>query len=362
MLAIFQFAVGAAAALLAMRQRRIYQQALRLGSATLETLLNAIDANDEETGHHVRRVAQYALELADAADLSEHEKRSVERVALFHDIGKIHEALFDILHDASKLSPEERKIVMTHPHRGAKVLAPLEAFYPDLPAGVLAHHERWDGTGYPHGMAGEAIPLAARIFAVADVWDALVHARPYRKAWSVVEVTRHLESLAGSHLDPNIVEVFLTLVREGKIDPAEDLNEAPPITLLVVDDTEGNLRLITRWLERDGYRVLTARNGFEALAAIEEALPDLVVLDVTMPGPSGLQVCEAIKSSARSAHLPVVLLTGTALSDERRAATRADAILEKPAAPATLKAVISRLLALRQAAARSPETGRGARI
>src|SRR5688500_18979934 len=102
MLPIFQFAVGAAAALVLMRQRRVYKQALRLVAATLETLWSAIDANDEEAGRDVRRVAQYALELADAADRSEHERRSVERVARFHDIGKIHEALFDILDDAFK--------------------------------------------------------------------------------------------------------------------------------------------------------------------------------------------------------------------------------------------------------------------
>ena len=119
MLPIFQFAVGAAAALMLMRQRRIYRQALRLGSATLETLLNAIDANDEETGHHVRRVAQYALE-------------------------------------------------------------PLSAFYPDLPAGVLAHHERWDGTGYPRGSKGRHIPQSARIVAIVDAFDAITHRRGER--------------------------------------------------------------------------------------------------------------------------------------------------------------------------------------
>lgn len=210
MLPIFQFAVGAAAALVLMRQRRIYKQALRLGSATLETLLNAIDANDEETGHHVRRVAQYALELADAADLSEHEKRSVERVALFHDIGKIHEALFDILHDASKLSPEERKIVMTHPHRGAKVLAPLEAFYPDLPAGVLAHHERWDGTGYPRGLKGRRIPLTARIVAIVDAYDAITNHRRYSRARSAREAREALLAGRGTQFDPDLVDLFLS--------------------------------------------------------------------------------------------------------------------------------------------------------
>jgi HD-GYP domain-containing protein (c-di-GMP phosphodiesterase class II) len=210
MLPIFQFAVGAAAALLLMRQRRTYNQALRLGSATLETLLNAIDANDEDTGRHVRRVAQYALELADAAGLSEREKRSVERVALFHDIGKIHEALFDILHDASGLSPEARRAVKTHPARGAKVLEPLHAFYPDLPAGVLAHHERWDGTGYPRGSKGRRIPQAARIVAIVDAFDAITHGRPYSRARGLERAREALLAGRGTQFDPDLVDLFLS--------------------------------------------------------------------------------------------------------------------------------------------------------
>ena len=210
MLPLFQFAIGAAATLLLMRQRRTYKQALRLGSATLETLLNAIDANDEETGRHVRRVAQFALELADAADLSEHEKRSVERVALFHDIGKIHEALFDILHDASKLSPEERTVVMTHPQRGAEVLQPLCGFYPDLPAGVLAHHERWDGTGYPRGLKGRRIPLTARIVAIVDAYDAITNNRRYSRARSMKEARDALIAGRGTQFDPDLVDLFLS--------------------------------------------------------------------------------------------------------------------------------------------------------
>ena len=97
----------------------------RLGAATLETLLNAIDANDAVTGAHVRRVARYSLILCDALELDEPTCRSVERVALFHDIGKIHEAISDIFHESSKLTPAERRAVMTHPQRGADVLAPL---------------------------------------------------------------------------------------------------------------------------------------------------------------------------------------------------------------------------------------------
>ena len=216
MLPILQFAVGAAAALLLMRQRRTYNQALRLGSATLETLLNTIDANDEDTGRHVRRVAQYALELADAAGLAEHEKRSVERVALFHDIGKIHEALFDILHDSAKLSPESRRAIRTHPERGAKVLAPLYAFYPDLPAGVLAHHERWDGTGYPRGLKGRRIPQTARIVAIVDAFDAITHRRRYSRARSLARARDALLAGRGTQFDPDLVDLFLSpMVQES---------------------------------------------------------------------------------------------------------------------------------------------------
>ena len=330
------------------REQRAALELALAYDATLEGWARALELRDSETEGHSRRVAGLTDQLALALGVPDEDRVHIHRGALLHDIGKM--AVPDgILLKPGSLNDDEWRILKQHPSHAVELLSPIEYLKPalDIPA---YHHERWDGTGYPQGLKGEEIPLAARIFAVADVWDALVHARPYRKAWSVIEVTRHLESLAGSHLDPHIAEVFLTLVREGKIDPASDLREREPITLLVVDDTESNLRLIKRWLERDGYRVLTAKNGTEALAAIEQELPDVVVLDVMMPGPSGLQVCEAIKSRERTAHLPVVLLTGASLSEVQRA-SGADAILEKPAAPATLKAVISRLLAERKSAA-----------
>lgn len=224
MLPILQFAVGAAAALLLMRQRRTYNQALRLGSATLETLLNTIHANDEDTGRHVRRVAQYALELADAAGLSEREQRSVERVALFHDIGKIHEALFDILHDSAKLSPESRRAIRTHPARGAEVLEPLYAFYPDLPAGVLAHHERWDGTGYPRGVKGKRIPQTARIVAIVDAFDAITHRRRYSRARSLARARDALLAGRGTQFDPDLVDLFLSPMVQERV---ADIRLAP---------------------------------------------------------------------------------------------------------------------------------------
>src|SRR4051812_295177 len=153
------------------------RSAERLAAASLETLLNAIEANDHETGQHLRRVARYALILGDAAGLSRKQLRAVERIALFHDIGKIHEALQDAIHDDASLTAAERRAVLTHPARGAEVLEPLQPFYPELPAGVLAHHERWDGSGYPRGLAGTAIPLFTRIVSIADAFDVIANGR-----------------------------------------------------------------------------------------------------------------------------------------------------------------------------------------
>lgn len=200
--------VGAVA--LWMRERATRRSAERLAAATLEALLNAIDANDSVTGAHVRRTAAYALILARAAGLDKAQRRSVERVALFHDIGKIHEALFDIVHDHDTLTPEEREAVATHPQRGADVLAPLSGFFPELAAGVLAHHERWDGTGYPRKLHGDGIPLEARVVAIADTFDALTHSRRYHAGESSDRGADVIAEGRGTQFDPTLVDLFLS--------------------------------------------------------------------------------------------------------------------------------------------------------
>jgi HD-GYP domain-containing protein (c-di-GMP phosphodiesterase class II) len=201
-------AVAVATALL-VRERRARRAVERFAAAGLETLLNAIEANDAQTGQHVRRVATYALIIADAAGLDEHRAHAVERVALFHDIGKIHEALFDIVHDHHKLSAAERRAIDTHPRRGADVLAPLDAFYPELAEGVLSHHERWDGAGYPRGLRGQRIPLEARIVTIADTFDAVAHSRRYQKGRGVDDAIRVIAEGRGTQFDPALVDLTL---------------------------------------------------------------------------------------------------------------------------------------------------------
>jgi putative nucleotidyltransferase with HDIG domain len=202
--------VLAGGVLLFLRQRRIAARFERLGGAALETLLDAIDANDPVTGAHVRRVARYALVLADEMGVDNHLCHSIERVALFHDIGKIHEALFDVIHDDRKLTAGERRAIRTHPDRGAHVLEPLAAFYPDLPQGVVAHHERWDGTGYPRGLRGGRIPLAARVVAIADTFDAITHSRRYSAARSAEAGWKAIAEGRGTQFDPTLVDLFLS--------------------------------------------------------------------------------------------------------------------------------------------------------
>ena len=207
---LLPFTAGlAVGALAAAREHRDRQASQRLGAAALETLLNAIDANDPETGAHVRRVATYAGILADLIGLDAPARRTVERVALFHDIGKIDGALFDIVRDGDQLTEEQRREIASHPERGARVLEPLRAFYPDLAEGVLAHHERWDGKGYPRGLSGERIPLAARIVALADTFDVITHGRRYQPGRPVSEAALIIAEGRERQFDPALVDLML---------------------------------------------------------------------------------------------------------------------------------------------------------
>lgn len=175
----------------------------------MECLLRAIDADDAVTGGHLRRVAMYSLLLAEKFPLRTRDRRSIERVALFHDIGKIHGALYDIVHSPQTLTAEERRAIASHPDRGAEILEPLGTFFPELPEGVRSHHERWDGTGYPRGLKGSEIPFAARVVAVADAFDAITFTRRYRAAQSVSAAVRSLKEGRGAQFDPAMVDAFL---------------------------------------------------------------------------------------------------------------------------------------------------------
>ncbi len=178
--------------------------------ATLEGWARALDLRDRVTERHTERVTEMTLNIARAMGVREEEIVHIRRGALLHDIGKI--GIPDgILRKEGPLTEEERAVMRRHPVFAFEMLRPIAYLRPalDIP---YCHHERWDGGGYPRGLAGEQIPLAARIFALADVWDAIFSAdRPYRRALSRSEACEHIRSLAGSHLDPKVVDAFFRM-------------------------------------------------------------------------------------------------------------------------------------------------------
>jgi HD-GYP domain-containing protein (c-di-GMP phosphodiesterase class II) len=145
----------------------------------------------------------------------EEELVDIRRGSILHDIGKMG-IPDEILRKKGRLTNEERTIVEKHPNTAFDLLKQIPYLKKSLEI-PYCHHEKWDGTGYPRGLKGDESPLSARIFAIVDVWDALSSDRPYREAWSQDNVTQYLLNESGKHFDPNIVEVFLQLLREGKI-------------------------------------------------------------------------------------------------------------------------------------------------
>ncbi len=176
----------------------------------LSSLAQALETRDFSTYGHCKRVSHYARMIAEELHLSESEQHYLEIAALLHDVGKI--GINDsILLKPGRLDGHEWDSLKHHPSKGVEILKPLKYLEPALPA-ILHHHEFYDGTGYPGGLKGEAIPLNARIIAIADAWDVMRSDRPYRKALSYETATDELLKHGGKQFDPFIVETFLTLV------------------------------------------------------------------------------------------------------------------------------------------------------
>jgi PAS domain S-box-containing protein/putative nucleotidyltransferase with HDIG domain len=209
--------VGASAMRRAQWNERLEQANIALReayNATIAGWARALDLRDRETEDHSRRVSNLTVALARWMGVPEPEIEHLRRGALLHDIGKM--GVPDaILNKAGALTDDERAVMQRHPVDAYHILEPISYLQPalDIPR---AHHERWDGSGYPAGLRGEAIPFAARIFAVADVWDAVTNDRPYRAAWDTSMALDYLQLHAGTLFDPQVVQAFVELIREGR--------------------------------------------------------------------------------------------------------------------------------------------------
>ena len=208
-------------------EARVAERTAELDGAhaeTLRLLALAAEYRDDDTSRHTERVGVAAAAIATQLGLGEQEVKVLREAAPLHDIGKL--AISDrILLKAGKLTPHEYEVMKTHAPLGASLLSGTSSLVLQMAAVIAgSHHEWWDGTGYPRGLADEAIPLVGRVVAVADAFDALTHRRPYKSAWPAKRAFAEIERAAGSQFDPRVVAAFLALHGDGPATPT------PPTT------------------------------------------------------------------------------------------------------------------------------------
>jgi HAMP domain-containing protein len=219
---------------LALNRTRLVGRLEQFNYGTLTALARTVDAKSPWTAGHSESVTYAAMCVGEHMRLPTDELDILHRGGLLHDIGKI-AVPGSILDKPGRLTAEEMSVVQSHPEAGARILAPIEAYSPMIPI-VLYHHERFDGTGYPHGLRGHAIPALARVVAVVDVFDALVSDRPYREGWLPERAAAHIQENAGSHFDPAIVTAFAAVepqLRQWYVERRESERErrnAVPVT------------------------------------------------------------------------------------------------------------------------------------
>ncbi|HEX9333330.1 MAG TPA: HD domain-containing phosphohydrolase, partial [Anaerolineales bacterium] len=194
--------------------QRSNQELIQAYDTTLEGWARALEIRDRETEGHTRRVTEMTLRLARFMGIHDNELVNIHRGVLLHDIGKM--GVPDhILKKTGKLDADEWTQMQQHPVYAYNLLSPISYLRGalDIP---YCHHEHWDGSGYPRGLKSEQIPLSARVFSVIDIWDALLSDRPYRKAWPREKVIDYIHDVAGTILDPSIVEIFFKMMESEK--------------------------------------------------------------------------------------------------------------------------------------------------
>jgi HD-GYP domain-containing protein (c-di-GMP phosphodiesterase class II) len=190
----------------------MYHQLQDSGQELLQVMVKAIEARDPYTSGHSLRVSEMSRAIAVEYGLSAREIEQVETAALLHDVGKIYEEFAPLLRKEGRLTPEETALMQTHSNRSADLVGIISKFRGFIQDSVRHHHERWDGQGYPDGLAAKSIPLAARIILISDTIDAMTTDRPYRKKLGLEVVIAELQKCSGTQFDPSLVEVAVSSV------------------------------------------------------------------------------------------------------------------------------------------------------
>jgi putative two-component system response regulator len=311
-------------------QRAVATALERAGSAEVElrerlltpslagALANAIEARDWTMQGHCERMSALAVRIAHEVGLSERDIETIRLGSIVHDVGKI--GIPDrVLMKAGPLTSEERALMQTHPVVGDRLLAPLDMLE-GVRDVVRHHHERWDGTGYPDRLAGEDIPLSARIVSVADAVEAMSATRVYRKPRTKQEVVRELELGNGTQWDPQLVEIVVCLITTSQLHftpaglelvaPGEHAEPTRIVSVLLVEDDPDHALLAKEAIENAiEHAVVThACDASSAIDLLHGATWSLALLDQYLPDGTGLELMRALHKLSPT--LPVVMLTG----------------------------------------------------
>jgi HD-GYP domain-containing protein (c-di-GMP phosphodiesterase class II) len=190
----------------------LYHQLEDSGQELLQVMVKAIEARDPYTSGHSLRVSEMSRAVAVELGLPAREIEQVETAALLHDVGKIHEEFAPVLRKEGRLTPEETALMQTHSEKSAALVGIISKFHGFIQESVRHHHERWDGQGYPFGLANKSIPLGARIILIADTIDAMTTDRPYRKRLPIDVVITELQKCKGTQFDPELIDVVIASV------------------------------------------------------------------------------------------------------------------------------------------------------
>lgn len=307
---------------------------------TVTALSEAVEAKDRYTSGHSKRVAEYARMISIKMGKTKEEQEEIYQAGLLHDVGKIR-IPEGIINKPGKLTEEEFAIIKIHPVTGFQILRGISnnSF---IAIAAKYHHERYDGKGYPNGLAGEKIPEVARILGVADSYDAMTSNRSYRKALPQEVVRGEIEKGKGTQFDPDIADIMLQIIDEDTEYRLQQ-NDSMQRCVLVVDDEPMNHKLIAHMMKDEPmFEIISAGSGAEALELLSQRSFDLILLDVRMPEMDGVETLQHIREKYKT---PVVFMTGDKGFDVPTEYSKLsyDDYITKPVMPILMKEIVHNL-------------------
>lgn len=277
-----------------------------LSGQLIEVLCGTVEAKDIYTKGHSLRVAQYAREIMYRMGGDEKAQQEVYYIGILHDVGKI-SIKDDIINKKGRLTEEEYEQIKMHTIAGYQILRAVDVI-PNLAVGARWHHERYDGTGYPNGLAGENIPLVARIISVADAYDAMTSNRSYHKTMPQSVVRDQIAKGMGSQFDPKIARIMLDMIDEDMQYEMRQVDFNRTVNILLIDDDPITHKMVQHALIDENYVLTSAYSGAEGIEYLKESKYDICLLDMEMPGMNGFEVLDWIRQNIRK--LKVIFLTG----------------------------------------------------